>query len=336
MHSVPLDQVVFDTFQGGFVRLSGISDGAIEALRDAIQPVYSPRYEGPDGGSWLGGDDLVIGFEGESEAFAYPIKFLNFHEIVNDEIDGVPIVVTYCPLCGSGVVFDRRLNGEALLFGNTSALYQSDLVMFDHQTGSFWFQTGGEAIVGTLTGERLTPLPSVTMPWTNWLSLHPRTRVLSREQGFGRAPDYTFDFFEGYGQRLDDLQFLFPVETDKLDSRLRPSAIVLAVGAGGVEKAYPLEALQDAAVNDEIGGRPVLVLSRRIGTFGRAFSREVDGRVLTFEVQDEEVVDRETGSRWDFGGRAVEGPLEGVELESLPTRRSFWFSLGFAVPDIEI
>ena len=131
-----------------------------------------PRYDGPEGGDWLSSDDLILGYEGQDAAFAYPVKMLNFHEIVHDVVDGVPILVTYCPLCASGVVFERTIDGDEAVFGNTSALYQNDLVMYDWKTGSYWFQSGGEAIVGTLTGTRLDLLASAMMPWSAWLDLH--------------------------------------------------------------------------------------------------------------------------------------------------------------------
>lgn len=165
IHSVPLDEVIFDTFDGGAVRLSEASQATIRRLRDAIRPVYEPvQYQAVEGGDWLSDRDLVIGYESDSGSFAYPIKFLNSHELVNDTIDGVPVLVSYCPLCGSGVVYDRRLDGVTHVFGNTSALYENDLVMFDHSSGSYWFQVGGEAIVGALTGSKLRPLSSATIP----------------------------------------------------------------------------------------------------------------------------------------------------------------------------
>ena len=104
IYSVPLDTVIFDTFDGGFERLSQTSDETIERLRDAILPIYNPGYSGPDGLDWLKDTDLVIGYESGSEAYAYPIKVLDRHELVNDVIDDAPVLVTYCPLCASGVV----------------------------------------------------------------------------------------------------------------------------------------------------------------------------------------------------------------------------------------
>ena len=175
---VPIEDVVFDTFRGGFMRLSDADSKSIERLRDVIKPIYEPKYDPVEKGDWLSDSDLVLGYVGpdSGNAFAYPVKMLNLHEIVNDVIDGTPVLISYCPLCASGVVYDRRLGEDVLLFGNTSALYQSDLVMYDHQTGSYWFQVLGEAIVGPLSGQRLTMLPSVTAEWGRWKQLYPRPR----------------------------------------------------------------------------------------------------------------------------------------------------------------
>ncbi len=173
---------MFDTFgstPARFVRLDQASDELILRLRDAIAPVLNPVYGDADALPWLGDDDLIIGYESGDDAFAYPINILNFHEIVNDTIGGVPVLVTYCPLCFSGVVFSRVVDGEVLTFGNTSALYQSDLVMYDHQSGSYWFQVGGEAVVGARTGAHLTALASTTMTWGEWRGFHPTTSTQS-------------------------------------------------------------------------------------------------------------------------------------------------------------
>ncbi len=146
--SVALDDVVFDTFRGGYIPLSQATDEEVEELRDSINPIYEPRYGSAESGEWLRDADLVIGYVSQDDAYAYPVKMLNLHEIVNDFIDGVPVLVSYCPLCASAVVYSRELDGQVLLFGNTSALHESDMVMYDHRTGSYWFQVLGEAIVG--------------------------------------------------------------------------------------------------------------------------------------------------------------------------------------------
>jgi hypothetical protein len=335
--SVPLSEVVFDTFRGGFIRLSEATDANIESLRDLIQPIYVPIYDSVNEGDWMSDGDMVIGFTSRSGAFAYPVKMLNLHELVNDVIDGEPILVTYCPLCVSGVVYSRRLDDQVLLFGNTSALFESDLVMYDHETGSYWYQTLGEAIVGPLTGSRLTLLPAITVPWGEWKGLHPDTSVLSRDLGlipstFGNP--YDRDPFAGYDSAVNRGDFIFPVDKGKQDSRLRLGDRVLAVQVGDTHRAYLLTGRPDEAINDEVAGVEVFVSED--GPSGSAYSRRAAGQTLTFRSDGAIIVDEESGSTWNFGGRAISGPLSGTQLDAVPSRTSFWFSLVALLPDVEL
>ena len=331
--SVPLDEILFDTFRGGFIRLSEASQDDIGRLRDAIEPIYSPGYDGVEGGQWLNDDDAVVGYVSESGAYAYPIKILNLHEIVNDVIDGVPVLVSYCPLCASGVVYGRDLDGQVLLFGNTSALYESDLVMYDHQTGSYWFQVIGEAIVGPATGRRLTLLPSMTTTWAAWTRLHPDTKVLQRP---GPGLRYRRDPFLGYEDSVNMGRFAFPVTKSKLDGRLRAGDKVLAVEVEGSYKAYALNGVREEAINDFVGGQEIVVIVRLEGPTGAAYSRTLGDRTLRFTLSDRALKDRETGSLWDDGGRAISGPLAGSQLQPVPSRTSFWFSLVGSLPGVEL
>ena len=156
----------------------------------------------------------MIGYNAGDGAYAYPVNVLDFHEIVSDVIDGVPVLVTYCPLCFSGVVYSRELDGRVLTFGNTSALYQSDLVMYDHQTGSYWFQVAGEAVVGPLTNSRLDLLPSTTASWGEWRRLYPKTHLLtgfadSTTQRWFADSRYGRGMSEGFQDRINNGQFVF-------------------------------------------------------------------------------------------------------------------------------
>ena len=223
IHSVLLQDIVFDTFGGSprFLPLDQASNSDILDLRDAIVLIIQPAYGDPGDLPWLEDEDLVIGYRFGDVASAYPLNILDIHEIVNDVIDGEPVLITYCPLCFSGVVFDRELEGLVLTFGNTSALYQSDLVMYDHQTGSYWFQVGGEAVVGSLTGSHLDLLPSATMAWGEWKNIYPETRLLT---GIVDAPHmfanrrYGRGFSASYQDQINNDRFAFPVDEDKIPS----------------------------------------------------------------------------------------------------------------------
>ncbi|MFQ5426482.1 MAG: DUF3179 domain-containing (seleno)protein, partial [Gaiellales bacterium] len=218
----------------------------------------------------------------------------------------------------------------------TSALFESDLVAFDWQTGSYWFQVAGRSIVGELSGAELAPLPSSVVGWADWQELHPQTLVLVgdgeevfSEQRYGRDP------FVGYGDIVDAGRFPFPVSEDRLDGRLRASAPVLVVEAGGAAKAYPIGAIEGVA-NDLVGGTEVVVVGQGAGIGAFAFDRSVEGQGLTFERSGDGVTDIETGTSWDAAGRAVAGPLQGARLAALPSRRALWFAVGLSYPGIDL
>jgi hypothetical protein len=165
IHSVDPGRVMFDNFDGSYTSLTKTSPTSILKLRDWIRPLYKPRFELAETVRWLNPGDRIIVYLGEDGAKVYPLKILEYHEIINDVVDGRPILVTYCPLCVSGVVFERRIAGKAVYFGNTSALYESNMVMYDYETLSYWVQVSGEAITGKATGQKLTLLPSMTLTW---------------------------------------------------------------------------------------------------------------------------------------------------------------------------
>lgn len=209
------------------------------------------------------------------------------------------------------------------------------MVMLDHQTGSYWMQVSGEAIVGTLTGERLTALPSQTTTWELWLAQFPETLVLSRSTGFNR--DYTYDPFTGLGERFNETgEFIFPVSETGRDPRLDPGEVVLGVEIGDAQRAYPIERLGEAVINETIGETPLVIFSVTEGPTGAAFSSKVAGDVLTFSLVNGAFTDDQTGSVWNLAGVATEGELAGTQLTALPTRSTFWFSLITSFPELTV
>src|SRR5919106_1809145 len=179
-HSVPLSE-----FQSG------------GPPRDGIPPIDDPRPSSQDDAEeWLSEPEPVLVVEVGGKARAYPVQILVWHEIVNDELGRRPIAVTYCPLCNSSVVFDRRVEGRELTFGTTGNLRKSDLVMWDRQTESWWQQLNAQAVVGELTGTRLEVLPSQTLSWADFTAAFPEGDVLSRDTGSDRP--YGANPYEGY------------------------------------------------------------------------------------------------------------------------------------------
>ena len=334
-HSVPLEEIVFDTFDGFSIPLSEITEPILLSLRNAIRPLNNPQYDDVSvGDPWLKNADLIIGYESAGVAYAYPIRILNFHEIVNDEIDGVPVLVSYCPLCRSGVVYSRTLEGRELTFGNTSALFESDLVMFDTETRSYWWQVAGTAVVGEMTGQRLQALPSLTTTWIQWRELHPDTLVLSRPVFFDI--NYSFDPFQNFSETVNAGDFPFPVSEAVNDGRLAAADEVLGIIVNGASRAYPLRLLGDTAVNDRVGGEPIVVFSSADGPSGTAYRPRAASQDLTFDAVEGVFRDRETGSDWGMDGRAVAGPLAGSRLDGVPSRYTFWFAYVAAFPITDV
>jgi len=224
--------------------------------RDGIPPIDEPKLVSQEtADEWLADREPVLVVELDGAARAYPVQILTWHEIVNDDLAGRPIAVTFCPLCNSSVVFDRRIDGRALTFGTTGNLSKSDLVMWDRQTESWWQQFSGEAIVGRLTGERLVALASQTLSWKDYRDRYPTGDVLSRETGFSR--DYGRNPYEDY-DTPDEEPFLFEGETDE---RLLPKERVTAVFVGDEAAVVPFSRLRRQGVTSfEIAGTPVVVM----------------------------------------------------------------------------
>src|ERR687891_1366097 len=329
-HSVPLSE-----FQSG------------GPPRDGIPPIDEPKPTSQAAAEkWLLEREPVLVVELGGQVRAYPIQILIWHEIVNDTLGGRPIAVTYCPLCNSSLVFDRRVAGRLLTFGTTGNLRRSDLVMWDRQTESWWQQLSAEAVVGELTGTRLKVLPSQTLSWADFERIHPGGDVLSRDTGVER--DYGANPYAGY-DKPDSEPFLFDGETD---DRLPPKERVVAVFARDETVVVPFSRLaREPVVQTEAGGRPIVVFykrgvvspldapviegSRDVGT-AAAFEPRAGGRRLSFERRSGGFVDRETGSRWNIAGRAVAGRLAGERLEPGRHDQQFWFALAAFVPGARI
>ncbi|MCE7995540.1 MAG: DUF3179 domain-containing protein [Roseivirga sp.] len=217
--------------------------------RDGIPTLSSPKFEAAADASWLKPEDAVIGVHMNGEARAYPVKILNWHEGVNDKIGDKPFIVSFCPLCGSGMVFSSQVTDQVLDFGISGLLYNSDLLLYDRQTESLWSQLEMKAISGKLVDTPLELLASYQMNWQDWKRKYPETTVLSQSTGFSR--DYNREPYQGYS-KTDRL--LFAVKNR--DSRLANKDEVVGVALNGQFKAYPIKKLRELKQNnfsDKIG-----------------------------------------------------------------------------------
>lgn len=205
--------------------------------RDGIPSIDNPKFAALAEVKSLTGTEPVIGLEIEGDARAYPLQILIWHEIVNDTVGGMPVSVTYCPLCNSAIVFDRRLDGKVFDFGTTGKLRNSDLVMYDRQTESWWQQFTGQAIVGELTGKELRTIPARLESFDNFKARHPDGQVLVPNnkdmRAYGRNP------YVGYDSSTRP--FLY---SGDLPKDINPMARVVVVKADGKANAVTLDLLR--------------------------------------------------------------------------------------------
>jgi hypothetical protein len=265
--------------------------------------------------------ELVLGLNINGDVRAYPLQILVWHEIVNDDVGGVPVAVTYCPLCFTNQVFNRTMNdGQILEFGTSGKLYNSNLVMYDRTTKSLWSQAMSQAIVGKFAGIKLDRIPFDVAYWKEWKGLYPDSKVLSTDTGSNRP--YGAD---PYGDYYTNGDVLFPVSHK--DDRLGLKEIVVGFENNGQYKAYKLQEVENKKViNDQINGKPIALFSLHPFMI-RAYDPVVDGQVLEFShnTKNQSFVDKQTSSLWNFEGKAISGQMKGKQLTRLPFDEGFWF-----------
>jgi hypothetical protein len=244
--------------------------------QDGIPSIDRPRFVSvSEADEWIDDDELVLALNHDGVKRVYPFQILVWHEIVNDTVAGDPIVVTYCPLCGSGIAYERVLDGEAVEFGTTGRLYNSNLVMYDRLTDTWWTQIGGRAIVGELTGQRLERVSIDTVVWGDWKKVHPDSEVLSRETGYDRP--YGVD---PYGDYYQDTYLMFPVENE--DDRMHPKAVIFGIEVNGEFKAYrETDVAERGELDDTVAGVPIHVERDEAGVV--TFTNRETGEEIVYE-----------------------------------------------------
>jgi hypothetical protein len=218
--------------------------------RDGIPSLDYPDFVAAADADFLKPKDRILGLERNGVARAYPIRILNYHEIVNDAFGGSAVVVTYCPLCNSGMAFNAKVGQRRLEFGVSGLLYNSDVLLYDRQTGSLWSQIKQTAVTGEMKGTRLDAFPMTHTTWRDWVARYPETEILSDQTRFRR--NYKVNPYPNYGR---DSKLYFPVAEE--NSKYRRKSIVLGLEVDGHFKAYPFSELNKgpATFTDEFQGQ---------------------------------------------------------------------------------
>jgi len=275
------DKIVFEGEPDPLVEIDKIISGG--PPMDGIPSIDDPKFISvSEADEWIGDDELVLALEHKGITRVYPLQILVFHEIVNDFIAEDPILITYCPLCGSGIAYEGKIGDERVEFGTSGKLYNSNLVMYDRKTQSYWTQIGGLAIVGELTGMRLTPVSIDTVVWRDWKVAHPDSEVLSKDTGHSR--NYGQDPYGGY---YENSFVWFPLENE--DNRIHAKTVVFGIEVNGKYKAYREEDLiLQSVINDKVDGVDIRIERKEDGVI----------KIINVDTGDEIVKERDFWFAW--------------------------------------
>lgn len=301
--------------------------------KDCIPSLDDPELVDPAEVTYLRDSSRVVGLEIDGRAVAIAHNVLRWHEVVNLTVDTAALAVTYCPLTGSSLAFDRgAIDGRDL--GVSGLLHRNNLVMYDRtdrtSEESLWTQMRASGTCGPRAGTRLPVVDAVDVRWEGWRQMHPNTVVVSDDGGTnGRYRRNEYGAYE----RTDNDRILFPLP-EGIDPRRPPKERILGIPDGeefGV--AFPYGTLEEASsgemgvVEASLNGRDLVILWNGAHRGAEAFYPEVDGRRVHLVVRDGSIVDEETESTWNLVGRAVDGPLAGAHLEPVPEAyTAFWFA----------
>ncbi len=304
--------------------------------KDGIPAIDNPKFisvnEVP---SYLRDDDLVVGVQIGNEVRAYPHPILDWHEIVNDEIDGTAFSVTYCPLTGSALTWNRMLSNSKTTFGVSGLLYNSNLIAYDRETDSYWSQMMMTAVHGQLIGQQADLITMVETRWDTWREMYPGSKILSTNTGFNRQ----YGVYP-YGDYRTSNQLLFPVSNT--DDRLHRKERILGIILGDETRVFQINEFSDTiqTINDSYLDYLFVTVGSRTLNIADTYARILDdGTVLHFDpVQNQlpVIMKDDEGTLWDIFGFAVEGPRAGTQLPQAESYIAYWFAWTAFFPNAAI
>lgn len=302
------------------IRLEEILWGGV--LVDGIPALNNPEMIAADQAHYMLDEDLVFGIEINGDERAYPLRIMGWHEMMNDIIGGVPVALTYCTLCGSGILFETETSkgAEPLIFGTSGLLYRSNKLMYDRRTRSLWNQFTGRPVVGAMsqTSIALRQRPMTVTTWSAWRKRHPMTQVLAIDTGFSR------DYGSGvtYSEYFASPDLMFPAGAGD-ETVVSRKQFVFGIETFGAARAWPIHAFDTKTViNDRVGELDVVL----IGDAGKRAVRAYRRNGRTFQVAQD---DARMLAEGDVGWTVTEDSLVsdgGLRLPRIPGRLSYWFA----------
>ncbi len=294
--------------------------------KDGIPALENPESVDINQIDFLADNDLVIGFEFDGQARAYPHKILDWHEIINDDVNGKPVAITYCPLTGTSIAWSRELKGQTTTFGVSGLLYNTNLIPYDRLTDSNWSQMRLECVNGELSGEVIETYHLIETSWKTWKEMYPNSSVVSTNTGFSR--NYTFYPYGDY--RSNNSKLLFPVTPT--DDRLPEKERVLGLVLNNKAKVYRLNSFKNGTrvIMDLFEDLNVVIVGNKDKNFIVAFENEINDEIRTFTAIDEgaNVMQDDKGNKYNLFGIVTEGTDVGNQLKSTTSFMGFWFGFG--------
>ncbi len=307
--------------------------------KDAIPSVDEPKFAPVDQIEYVADDRMVLGVKVEGEVRAYPIQVLDWHEVVNDEINGKHITVTYCPLTITGIVIERF----GTEYGVSGLLFRNNLIMYDRRTGSRWSQMQMRSVNGPQSGDNATYLDVIETTWATWKEMYPDSKILTSDTGFDRNYE-SFAYANNYGTSGGSIYYPIKHPDDRLEKKVRVHGVI---GSEVADEKAPAKAYQIRnfgkginVIHDRFQGDSLVVVGSTELNFAVAYKASPNNSVsLNFKaVQDSLpiVMKDGEGNRWDVFGTAVEGPRKGEQLKAVRSYNGFWFAWADFFPGIEI
>lgn len=303
--------------------------------KDGIPALTEPELVSVDDITWLQDKDLVLAFADGENIRAYPHPILDWHEIINDKTENHSLAVIYCPLTGTGIGWNRIINGKETTFGVSGLLYNSNIIPYDRATNSNWSQLLLKSVNGSLSGQKAETYNLVESSWKTWKKMYPASKVVSRNTGYNRS----YGSYP-YGTYRENESLIFPVSNS--DKRLHGKERVLTVFNGIHIKAYTFDMLvkKNNLIIDKIPGTEILVAGSQVDNLMIAFhTKTEDGTHMSFQIVENQlpvILTDDEGNNWDVFGRAVAGPRKGERLKTIPYMMGYWFSFAAFYPNIEL
>ncbi|MEQ8553022.1 MAG: DUF3179 domain-containing protein [Cyclobacteriaceae bacterium] len=309
--------------------------------KDGIPALLNPGMIPADDASYLTDEALIIGTMVNGEPRAYPHIVLDWHEIINDQAGDEVYTINYCPLTGTAMNWNRSINGTINTFGVSGLLFNSNLILYDRETDSYWSQMRAESVHGRFISRSAELLPVLETTWGTWKSMYPETMVVSLNTGidrpYGNYPYVSNQTREDYREASF---LIFPITND--DDRLHRKERVLGIRIGEEAQAFRFNDFEVNTIvrTSTIGDQPIVVIGNKSKNFLVGFEGALDGETLTFSALDQNelphVMTDNRGNTWDIFGKAIEGPDTGARLTVIEAYIGYWFAWAAFNPEIEI